>query len=73
MQEVALIAHVLASFPVVLLCFPICPIQLPVPSACCPQEIAPFVRVLGSFPMDINLGGTDVQTVLDSWKATGER
>lgn len=35
------------------------------------QEIAPFVRVLGSFPMDTNLGGTDVQKVLDAWKQTG--
>ncbi|GAX74348.1 hypothetical protein CEUSTIGMA_g1797.t1 [Chlamydomonas eustigma] len=34
------------------------------------QEIAPYVRVLGSFPMDTDLGGTNVESVFNSMRTT---
>jgi arogenate/prephenate dehydratase len=34
------------------------------------QEIAPYTRVLGSFPMDENLGGTDVETMFAALKTS---
>jgi arogenate/prephenate dehydratase len=31
------------------------------------EELAPFVRVLGSFPMDVDLGTTNVEAMFDKW------
>lgn len=33
---------------------------------CCLQESAPFMRVLGSYPMETALGGLDSNTPFDS-------
>ena len=33
------------------------------------QEIAPYVRVLGSFPMDTDLGGTNVEAMFASMRS----
>lgn len=35
------------------------------------QETAPFVRVLGSFPMDTDLGSMNVETMFDKWANNG--
>jgi hypothetical protein len=35
-------------------------------SASCLQESAPFMRVLGSYPMELQLGGLDSNTPFDS-------
>lgn len=37
------------------------------------QEIAPYTRVLGSFPMDENLGGTDVETMFAALKTNADK
>lgn len=34
------------------------------------QESAPFVRVLGSFPMDTDLGATNVEQMFSEWNTT---
>ena len=33
------------------------------------QEIAPYVRVLGSFPMDTDIGGTNVEAMFASMRS----
>ena len=34
------------------------------------EEIAPYTRVLGSFPMDENLGGTNVESMFAALRST---